>query len=248
MAITGMRHINLEASISFKSLGKKINNNSALAGVSFGVEKGSIFSVYGKMFSGKSAILKLISGIIYKDKGYLYINGSDLNINPLDIKFDIGYTPQKIDFYNNLNLLDNIILYSEFFNVTKSKAKKRALDLSKRLDILDFLYKTPDETNRCIQKIALFVRSIIHNPNIILLDQLSTDLDTPYKKKIWNFLSKENSTKTIIYSTTDLEEVEKYSNRMLYIDKHEIKYLGVYDTFVESKYNYSSDYEMKNLK
>ena len=101
----------MEASISFKSLSKKIDKKSILAGLSFGIEKHSNFSFYGPISSGKSAILKLISGLIYKDKGYLYINGQDVNINPFDIKFEIGYMPQKNDLYKNLNLLDNIVLY-----------------------------------------------------------------------------------------------------------------------------------------
>ena len=227
----------MEASISFKSLGKKIDKKSILAGISFGIEKYSKFSLFGPIDSGKSTILKLISGLIYKDKGYLYVNGKDININPIDIKFDIGYMPQKIDLYKNLNLLENIILFSEFFNITKSKAKVRAEMLCEEFNINHYILQKPFETNECINKIAIFIRSIIHNPSIILLDQPSTGLDMYYENKIWEFLSNLED-KTIIFSTNNLNEVKKYSERLVYIEDYSIKYIGGCDSFLEKKYQY----------
>ena len=229
----------MEASISFKSLGKKINKKSILAGISFGIEKHSIFSLFGPIDSGKSAILKLISGLIYKDKGYLYINGKDINIYPVDIKFDIGYMPQKIDLYNNLNLLENIILFSEFFNITKSKARTRAEMLCEEFDIGDYIYNKPSETNECINKIAIFIRTILHNPSIILLDQPSTGLDLYYEKKIWKFISNSKD-RTIIFSTNKLNEVRNYSERLIYIKDYCIEYIGSNDSFLEKKHQYIS--------
>ena len=247
VALIGMRHINLEASVSFKSLGKKIDKNSTIAGLSFGIEKGSFFSIFGASSSGKSSILKLISGIIYKDKGYLYINGKDINVNPVDIKYDIGYMPQKIDLYNNLNLLENIILYTEFFNLSWKKSKDRAKLLCEKLNIQDYIYKYPNQNNLCINRMAIFIRSIIHNPDIVLLDQPTLDMDLEYRNYIWDFLSNDNS-KTIIYSTNNLKEVEKNCDRMAYIDNCSIKYIGQYDSFLESKINYSISNKNGNLE
>ena len=161
----------MEASISFKSIGKKINNKTALAGVSFGVEKGSRFAIFGPICSGKSTILKLISGIIFKDKGHLYVNGKDINLNPLEIKYDIGYMPQKNDFYENLSLLDNITLFGEFFNLSRLNSKNTALSLCEKLGIKDFIYNKSKDNAPSINKIAMFARSILHNPEIILLDE-----------------------------------------------------------------------------
>tara|TARA_B100001094_G_scaffold116098_1_gene112013 strand:+ start:1202 stop:1909 length:708 start_codon:yes stop_codon:yes gene_type:complete len=230
----------MEASISFKSLSKKIDKKSILAGLSFGIEKHSNFSFYGPISSGKSAILKLISGLIYKDKGYLYINGKDININPVDIKFEIGYMPQKNDLYKNLNLLDNIVLYSEFYNISKEKAKNKTKILSEKLNINNYIYKKPFETNECINKIAIFIRSILHNPNIILLDQPTTGLDLYYEEILWDYIS-ESSDKTIIFSTNKLSEVKAYSERLAYIEDFSIKYIGDCDSFLDTKYQYISN-------
>ncbi len=237
LALVGLRPINMEASVSFKSLGKKISKKFILAGLSFGIEKKSVFSFFGPTSCGKSSILKIISGLIYKDKGYLYINGKDININPIEIKYDIGYMPQKIDLYRNLNLLENIILFSEFFNISKVKAKIIAQNLCEEFGISDYIYKKPFETNECIKKIAIFVRCILHNPNIIILDQPSTGLDLQYQKKIWNFV-KSSKDKTIIFSTNKLNEVKNYSQRLAYVENYSIKYIGDSDNFLESKYQY----------
>ena len=98
----------MEASISLKSIGKKITDKTLLAELSFGLQKGSCLAIVGPNNSGKSSIIKLLSGIIYKDKGQLYISGKDISINPESIKKLTGYMSQKIDFNLTLNIFDNI--------------------------------------------------------------------------------------------------------------------------------------------
>ena len=70
----------MEASITFKSVAKKINDETLLADLSFGVEKGTRFAIVGPNGSGKSTIIKLLSGILQKDKGSIYIKGFDMNL------------------------------------------------------------------------------------------------------------------------------------------------------------------------
>ena len=70
----------MEASITFKTVAKKMKNDTLLADLSFGVEKGTRFALVGVNGSGKSTILKLLSGIISKDKGSIYVKGYDMNL------------------------------------------------------------------------------------------------------------------------------------------------------------------------
>ena len=76
----------MEASISLKSIGKKITDKTLLAELSFGLQKGSRLAIVGPNNCGKSSIIKLLSGIIYKDKGQLYIGGKDMSIDSENIK------------------------------------------------------------------------------------------------------------------------------------------------------------------
>ena len=100
----------MEASITFKSVAKQFKNESSIAELTFGVEKNTILALVGPNDSGKSSILKMICGLIYKDKGSIYIKGYDTNVKMNQIKSLIGYMPQKIDLDESLNIyLETIV-------------------------------------------------------------------------------------------------------------------------------------------
>ena len=233
----------MEASVSLKTIGKRINKKIALAGLSFGIEKKSKFAILGPHSSGKSTIIKLLSGVIYKDKGYLYINGKDTNVNPLEIKSEIGYMPQKNDFYKDLTILDNISLFGEIFNMTRKQSKEQAVLLCEKLNLSDYMYEKSKNINNSINRMAMFARAILHNPEIIILDQPSLDLDLKCKNLLWDFLFEYGSNKTIIYSTNKISEVENNSDRVAVVNDYEIKYIGTYKFFLEG----CKDYTLKDI-
>ena len=115
----------MEASITFKSVAKKNNDDTLLADLSFGVEKGTRFSLIGTNGSGKSVILKLISGIISNDKGSIYVKGHDINIRTNEIKSLIGYMSQESDLDKSLSVFENILISGRIFGLNKDEISKR---------------------------------------------------------------------------------------------------------------------------
>ena len=114
----------MEASITFKSVAKQFNDEKSLAELTFGVEKNTILALVGPNDSGKSSILKMICGLIFKDKGSIYIKGYDTNLKMNKIKSLIGYMPQKIDFDYELNIFENIYIYALLHGMPKEDAKE----------------------------------------------------------------------------------------------------------------------------
>ena len=171
----------MEASISLKSIGKKITDKTLLADLSFGLEKGSCLAIVGLNNCGKSSIMKLLSGIIYKDKGQLYISGNDMSIDPESIKKITGYMSQKIDLNLTLNIFDNIYIYAELFGLSNRETVLRTNDLCEKFSISSYKYKKVKEVPENITRIAMFIRAIIHDPEIILLDEPTLNLDVKYK-------------------------------------------------------------------
>ena len=102
----------MEASITFKSIAKTFNDNTLLADLSFGVEKGTTFVLIGGNGAGKSTILKLLVGIVEKDAGIAYINGKDTSSRSKEIRSITGYMPQGIDLDQELSVFENLIIDS----------------------------------------------------------------------------------------------------------------------------------------
>ena len=239
----------MEASISLKSIGKKITDKTLLAELSFGLQGGSRLAIVGPNNCGKSSIIKLLSGIIYKDKGQLYMKGRDISIEPESVKKITGYMSQKIDFNFNLSLLDNICFYAELFGLSNKEAVGRANNLCERFLISPYKYKKVGEIPRNIARIAMFIRAVIHDPEIILLDEPTLNLDVKYKKLLWDYMIKNSKEKTIIFSTQNLEEAKIYSNRIAIVYNAVIKFIGTYEDLSNVPYpDFSLEKYLLNLE
>ena len=130
----------MEASITFKSVAKQFKDETSLAELTFGVEKNTILALVGPNDSGKSSILKMICGLIYKDKGSIYIKGYDTNLKLNKIRSLIGYMPQKVDFDNDLNIFDNIYIYALLQGMCKEDAIESTNAILNKLDIHRKIY------------------------------------------------------------------------------------------------------------
>tara|TARA_B100001964_G_C14190044_1_gene580602 strand:+ start:577 stop:1503 length:927 start_codon:yes stop_codon:yes gene_type:complete len=224
----------MEASITFKSVAKKIKADTLLADLSFGVEKGTRFSLVGPNGSGKSTIIKLLSGILHKDKGSIYIKGYDINIRTYKIKSIIGYMSQVVEFDNNMNIFDNISIYGQLHGINRSEISKKIVDLSKKLDFDTYLYNYPLELSYGLLRVIMFARSIIHNPEILLLDEPVANIDPLYKEKIWNYICRDLSEITIFFATNNFNDAQEYSHRIAILYQGNIKYNGTFKNLVKS--------------
>tara|TARA_Y100000590_G_scaffold328139_1_gene372572 strand:+ start:357 stop:1283 length:927 start_codon:yes stop_codon:yes gene_type:complete len=224
----------MEASITFKSVAKKIKKDTLLADLSFGVEKGTRFALVGTNGSGKSTILKLLSGIIEKDKGSIYVKGYDMNIKPNEIKSLIGYMCQQSDLDNSLTIYENILINGSFYNLSKKQVKDRINSLSKILNFNQFLNNFPSNLSYGQERIAMFIKTIIHDPEIILLDEPTTNIDPVFKEIIWEYIYNHLEDKTIIFTTNNFEDAQKFSHRIAILHQGIIKYNGTFDYLVEN--------------
>jgi ABC-2 type transport system ATP-binding protein len=167
----------MEASITFKSVAKKIKNETLLAELTFGIEKNTVFSMVGPNGSGKSTILKLICGLLYKDKGSIYVKGYDIDTKIDEIKSIIGYMPQKNQMDNELTILENISLYAQLNGFSKVDAIKSSKLISEKLNLNQHLNKFPSDLSFGALRLVSFARAIVHSPEILILDEPTLNLD-----------------------------------------------------------------------
>ena len=224
----------MEASITFKSVAKKINDETLLADLSFGVEKGTRFAIVGPNASGKSTIIKLLSGILQKDKGSIYIKGFDMNLKSNEIKNLVGYMPQVSEFDHEINVIDNLSIYGQLFGLTKENVMYEIKRLSKSLNFSNYLFSYPNELSIGVKRILMFARSIIHNPEIILLDEPTANVDPTNRDTIWNYILNNLQDSTILYTTNNFDDAQQYSHRIAMLYDGNIKYNGTFDYLVEN--------------
>jgi len=204
----------VEASVSLKKVGKLFDGQSVLAGLSFGIERGSIMAVVGLNDAGKSTLLKVLAGVSRPEYGNVYINGIDAQLRPNEIKLLVGYLPQSPNFDCQLTLRENYLFHGALYHLTNSVIKSQIAKLTRTLDMVDMLDYFPDELSRGYLKRAMLVRTLLHDPPVLFLDEPTSSLDIRGKYLVWDLFENLRGSKTIVYATQSLEEAEHVHDRI----------------------------------
>ena len=129
----------MEASITLKKVGKLVGDKTILAGLTFGVERGSLVAIVGVNDSGKSSLLKLLSGFENPDYGQVFLHGLDMNKRRNETRKLVGYVPDTTDLDPWLTLRQNILFTANLFHVSPEKAAARILNYTNVLMMTPFL-------------------------------------------------------------------------------------------------------------
>tara|TARA_A100001015_G_scaffold46544_1_gene51341 strand:- start:49 stop:963 length:915 start_codon:yes stop_codon:yes gene_type:complete len=238
----------MEASVSLKKIGKNIEKESILAGLSFGIERGSITSILGPNNSGKSLLLNMIAGGLSPDFGSIYINGNNIVNREKKIFSKIGYMPQYINLDENLNILENFQFHARLYEMNQKLIVERISFLSEQFRIDKLLYKFPKELSFGFLRKIMLVRTLLHDPSIILLDEPLISLDLKSKNRFWKFINKIKDDKTIIYTTQYLKEIENIDERIIFLSDGKIVLDGTYNQLINKTGNlYKFVLKFKNL-
>ena len=224
----------MEASITFKAVGKTIRNQILLADLSFGVEKGSTFVLIGENGSGKSIILKLLVGLIEKDTGSVYIQGQDISTRSAETRSICGYMPQTINLDDELTVMENLSIFGQLHGLSNAQATNNTLYWADILGFTQFLKQYPDTLAYGFQRKVLFARALVHDPAVLLLDEPTTGMDPHSRSLAWNVLDKLQQSKTIIFATQNFAEAERYADRIAILHDGNIKMDGSLERLIET--------------
>ena len=228
----------MEASITLKKVGKLINDKTIVAGLTFGIERGSLVAVIGANDTGKSVLLRLLSGFEKPDYGNIFIHGLDMQKRRSKTRQLIGFVPHETDLDPWLSLEQNIKFSSLLFNVSDLDYKNRIKIYSNNLGITSYMGEIASQVSYGIQKRAMLVRALIHNPEILVLDEPTGFMDAPSVRLTWDLLKKIKGEKSIIYVSNALLEVEQAHDRILVFKDGKIIMDGSLDKLLESTLDY----------
>ena len=228
----------MEASITLKKVGKLIENKTILAGLTFGVERGSLVAIVGVNDSGKSTLLKLLSGYENPDYGQVFVHGLDIEKRRNETRKLIGYVPYENDLDPWLTIEQNIRFNANLYSIPDKICNERIKKYSQALQLEPYLNEFSLKVSGGIQKKAMLVRSLIHDPEILILDEPTGYMDAESIRLTWDLLKKIKGGKSVIYVSNSLTEIENAHDRILVFHEGRILMDGHLDKLLKSTMDY----------
>ena len=238
----------MEASITLKKVGKLIGDKTILAGLSFGVERGSLVAIVGLNDSGKSVILKLLSGYENPNYGQVFIHGLDMEKRRNETRKLIGYVSYNNDLDPWLTIQQNIKFNANLYSVNKNEFSQRLNKYSAALNLEPYLNEFAHKVSGGIQKKTMLVRALIHEPDILIMDEPTGYMDAESIRLTWDLIKELKGKKSIIYVSNSLNEIEQAHDRILVFHEGRIIMDGHLDKLLESTLDYHQfQIEFENL-
>ncbi len=238
----------MEASITLKKVGKLIGEKTILAGLSFGIERGSLVAIVGVNDSGKSILLKLLSGYENPDYGQVFIHGLDMEKRRNQTRKLIGYVPYENDLDPWMTVEQNIRFNANLYSIDEDVCTKRLDKYSSFLNIKPYLNEYTFKISGGIQKKTMLIRSLIHDPDILIIDEPTGYMDAESMRLTWDLLKKLKGEKSIIYVSNSLHEIEQAHDRILVFHEGRILMDGHLDKLLKSTMDYHQfQIEFENL-
>ncbi|MCK5018966.1 MAG: ABC transporter ATP-binding protein [Candidatus Peribacteraceae bacterium] len=198
----------------------------ALNNISFKVMPGEIFGLVGRNGSGKTTILKTITGMIKPDDGHIMINDQAVDVGMKEYKSIIGYCPQNDSFFEKLTVEENLGYFARLYNV-EGDLENIIKGVTNSLGIGDRIYEIAEKLSGGMKRRLNIACSLLHDPGFLLLDEPSIQLDPISRNELWNTIKMINKTgTTIIISSNMMEEINSLCNRVIFMDQGNKIYEG----------------------
>ncbi len=205
----------MEASVTLKKVGKLSGDKTTLAGLSFGIERGTMVAIIGDNDSGKSTLLQVLAGYENPEYGNVYIHGLDIVKRRHETCRLVAYVPHEPDFDPWLTVEQNIRFIGLLHKIPTKIIDQRIALCSQKLGLIDFIHDDICNLSLGLQKRALIVRAMVLDPKVLVLDEPTAFMDADGRRNVWELLNELRGERTIIYASQALEEVEQANDRIL---------------------------------
>ncbi len=203
--------------VEVKHVVKSYADKVAVDDLSFSIAEGEIFGLIGPNGAGKTTTIKMMMDIIKPDSGEVTIIGEKLSEATKD---KLGYLPEERGLYKKQRVLDTIIYFASLKGMHPRLAAEKANQLLNQTGMLPHARKKIDELSKGMSQIIQFIVTIIHEPQLIILDEPFASLDPINTELLKNILvDLRNQGQAIILSTHQMNQVEELCDRILMVDK-----------------------------
>lgn len=207
-------------SIRVEGIQKRYGNQQAVGNVSFELQRGEIVGFLGPNGAGKSTTLKMITGYVQPDAGYIQVEGMSVAEHPLEVRKKIGYLPEANPLYYDMYVRE----YLQFIaGVHHLPAPEKSIN-----EVIEMTGLTREAHKRCgqlskgyKQRVGL-AAALVHNPQVLILDEPTSGLDPNQIVEIREVIRKQGADKTILFSSHILQEVEAICDRVIILHQGKV--------------------------
>src|SRR5690242_13599043 len=194
--------------ITFDRIGKKYGELRALDAVSFAIESGEMFGLIGPDGAGKTTSIRIACGLLPADSGQVQVLGHDPIRQHRAVTADLGYLSQRFSLYGDLSIDENIAFFAEIHGVRAYQpARDRLLDMTQ---LTPFRGRRADRLSGGMKQKLALACTLIHRPQLLILDEPTTGVDPVSRREFWKLLSEFlASGLTIVMATPYLDEAER---------------------------------------
>ncbi|WP_026884601.1 ABC transporter ATP-binding protein [Clostridium akagii] len=214
--------------IEIVNVNKSYNGKSkAVDSLNLTINDGEIFGFIGHNGAGKTTTIKMLTGILNKDSGYIGINGIDITHEPMDAKKQFGYVPDSPDMFLRLKGIEYLNFMADMYDIDSETRKDRIKSLSERFEMATALNDKIQSYSHGMRQKIVIIGVLIHSPSIWILDEPMTGLDPKSSYTLKQMMREHaDSGKTVFFSTHVLEVAEKLCDRVAIINKGKILFCG----------------------
>jgi ABC-2 type transport system ATP-binding protein len=206
--------------ITLKNVFKSYGDKQVLKGINMEIYPGQVIGYIGPNGAGKSTTVKILCGLISDYEGEVIIEGINLKDDPITVKSKIGYVPELAELYDVLTPAEFLGFMAELYNMPKELASNRIAKMLAALGLEDNMHQRMDTFSKGMRQKVLITSGLLHNPDIIILDEPLSGLDANSVIIVKDLISKlAKDGKTIFYCSHMMDVVEKVSDRIVLINE-----------------------------
>jgi ABC-2 type transport system ATP-binding protein len=230
----------MEPIISIKNLFKSYGSKHVLKDINLDVYAGQVIGYIGPNGAGKSTTVKILCGLITDFEGSVTIKGLDLKMNTTEVKSNIGYIPELAELYDVLTPMEFLKFMGDLYDLDESLCEERIIKIMRAFGLENNLDQRMDSFSKGMRQKVLIASGLLHNPDVIILDEPLSGLDANSVIMVKELISKlAGDGKTIFYCSHMMDVVEKVSDRIVLIDEGRVIANGTFDELRQQQGNKS---------
>jgi ABC-2 type transport system ATP-binding protein len=222
-----------ENAVEVRDLTKAFRDVVAVAGISFEVHRGEVFSLLGPNGAGKSTAISIISGLLAPDSGDALVMGHSILKESMAARRSLGVVPQEIALYNDMSARENLMFWGRMYGLSGGELSRRVDDMLSAVGLMERQKGRVGTFSGGMKRRVNIAASLLHQPQVVIMDEPTVGIDPQSRRHILDHVKELNRQgMSVLYTTHYMEEAEELSNRIAIMDKGKIIAGGTRDELV----------------